>query len=184
MDDLELSKLLSYVLRHRPGHLRLTLDEHGYVGVDELLSALNAQAHAVSRQQLERVVETSEKQRFGFDSGGTRLRAHQGHSIAVDLSLSPEEPPSRLYHGTVERFLERILDQGLLPKARQHVHLSADLATATNVGSRRGTPILLEVAAAAMHRDGHLFYRSENGVWLTERVPQAYLKQVTDAPEP
>ncbi len=184
MEDIELSKLLSYVLRHHPEHLSLTLDEHGYVGVDELLSALRARAHRISREQLERVVTTSDKQRFGLDAGGNRIRARQGHSRRVDLELEPIAPPSQLFHGTVERFLERILQEGLIPKARQHVHLSPDHATAHDVGGRRGSPIILEVAAAAMHETGHVFYRSENGVWLTERVPPAYLRRATPALEP
>lgn len=179
MNDVELSKLLSYVLRHRPEHLGLELDGNGYVGVEALLAALHAQEHLVSAEQLERVVATSEKRRFGFDESKTRLRALQGHSLHVDLALEPVEPPALLYHGTVERFLERILEQGLVPKARQHVHLSRDLETARQVGSRRGDPIILEIAAAAMHDAGHIFFLSENGVWLTERVPPAYLKRET-----
>lgn len=184
MNDLELSKLLSYVLRHHPEHLNLELDASGYVGVEELLSALHAQAHLVSSEQLERVVATSDKRRFGFNDTKTRLRALQGHSLHVDLALEPAEPPTLLYHGTVARFLQRILEQGLVPKARQHVHLSRDLETARQVGSRRGDPIILEIAAAAMHDAGYTFFLSENGVWLTEGVPPEYLKPETPAPLP
>lgn len=184
MNDVELSKLLSFVLRHRPEHLGLTLDANGYVGVEALLSALGAQGHLVSLEQLHRVVATSDKQRFGFDASGERVRARQGHSREVDLELAPVEPPTHLYHGTVERFLERILEQGLRPKARQHVHLSVDVATASDVGSRRGAPIILEVAAAAMFEAGHTFFLSENNVWLTARVPPEFLKRVTDGSAP
>ncbi|MCA9640190.1 MAG: RNA 2'-phosphotransferase [Myxococcales bacterium] len=184
MNDEELSKLLSFVLRHRPEHLGLSLDANGYVGVETLLSALSAQGHLVSLEQLRHVVATSDKQRFGFDAFGERIRARQGHSREVDLELVPVEPPTLLYHGTVERFLDAILSKGLLPRARQHVHLSADLATANNVGSRRGAPIILEVAAAAMFEAGHNFFLSENNVWLTAQVPPEFLKRATDGSAP
>ena len=113
--------------------------------------------------------QTNDKQRFGFSADGQRIRANQGHSVAVDLGLTPEPPPSILYHGTVERFVTSIMETGLEKRARQHVHLSPDVDTANRVGSRRGKPVILEIAAADMHSAGFLFFRSANGVWLTSK---------------
>ena len=122
-------------------------------------------------------VETNDKQRFAFDASGEMIRANQGHSAPVDLQLEEREPPEVLYHGTVERFLPSILDEGLNRGKRHHVHLSKEMVTARKVGARRGKPVILKVDAGRMHRDGHKFYLSANGVWLTDAVPPGYLSR-------
>lgn len=176
MPDIKISKLLSLVLRHDPGHLGLTLDEAGWTDVEALLRACAARGVPLSRAALEELVATSDKQRFALSPDGRRIRANQGHSVTVDLGLRPEAPPPRLYHGTVERFLDSIRAEGLRKGARHHVHLSADLDTARRVGGRRGSPLVLVVRAGEMAAAGHAFFRSDNGVWLTEHVPPAYLE--------
>jgi putative RNA 2'-phosphotransferase len=123
------------------------------------------------------VVRTNDKQRFAYSADGNRIRANQGHSLPIDLGLVPVEPPELLYHGTVLRFLDAIRRDGLVKGKRHHVHLSPDPQTATNVGQRRGQPIVLAIEAGRMFRDGHAFYRSENGVWLTDAVPAAYVSE-------
>jgi putative RNA 2'-phosphotransferase len=173
---VEISKFLSFVLRHNPQAIGITLDAEGWVVVDELLAAAARHGHRFTRQLLEDVVATNDKKRFAFSPDGLLIRANQGHSVEVDLGLVPVEPPELLYHGTVERFLDSIREKGLVRGMRHHVHLSADRETAGRVGQRRGRPLVLVVEAAFMHRDGHRFYRSENGVWLTETVPPAYLR--------
>jgi putative RNA 2'-phosphotransferase len=171
------SKLLSYVLRHRPDSIGLALDANGWAGVDALLARLAAAGHAVDRALLERVVADNDKQRFAFSEDRTRVRASQGHSVAVDLALAPSTPPDVLYHGTASRFLKSILAAGLRASGRHHVHLSADADTATRVGARHGFPVVLRVDARRMHTDGLSFYRSDNGVWLTEAVLPRYLNR-------
>ena len=143
--------------------------------VNELLAAAARHGRSISREQLEEVVATNDKKRFSFSPDGLLVRANQGHSVEVDLGLVPIEPPELLYHGTVERFLDSIRAKGLVRGNRHHVHLSADRDTAARVGQRRGRPVVLVVEAGRMHRDGHRFFRSENGVWLTETVPPQYL---------
>lgn len=166
---------MSYVLRHAPGSAGLSLDAGGWVDVDELLTALARAGVRLTRGDLDAVVRKSDKQRFAFDASGTRIRANQGHSVAVDLKLAPLTPPAVLYHGTVDRALDSIGREGLTSRGRHHVHLSADVETATAVGARRGKPVVLVVDAAAMAADGTPFYRSANGVWLVEAVPVRYL---------
>jgi putative RNA 2'-phosphotransferase len=175
---VRVSKYLSLHLRHQPERLGLTLAEGGWVPVADLLAACARDGFPVTRAELDEVVRTSDKQRFALDPTGTLIRANQGHSVAVDLQLEPAEPPALLYHGTGAASVAPILATGLDKRARHHVHLSADVATATRVGARHGEPVVLVVDAAAMRRDGHAFYRSTNGVWLTERVPPAYLRQL------
>jgi putative RNA 2'-phosphotransferase len=170
-----LSKFLSFVLRHAPGAIGLTLDPSGWVSVDALLSALASHGKPLDRAALTRLVAESEKQRFAFSADGSQIRANQGHSVDVDLGLPPELPPARLFHGTIERYLPAIREQGLLKGQRQHVHLSATRELAVLVARRRGPARVLEVNAGEMSAAGFVFYRSENGVWLTEHVPARFL---------
>ncbi|MGW3651346.1 RNA 2'-phosphotransferase [Streptomyces sp. NPDC000878] len=171
---VKVSKYLSKHLRHQPERIGLTLDEAGWVEIDTLIAAAAAHNFRFTRDELDHVVAANDKKRFAVD--GTRIRASQGHSIEVDLGLPPATPPAYLYHGTVDRFLAAIRAEGLRPMNRHAVHLSPDRETATRVGARRGRPVVLSVDSAAMHRDGHAFHVSANGVWLTEAVPPRYLR--------
>ena len=170
-----LSKFLSLVLRHEPSRIGLTLDSGGWVTVDELLRAVTQAGLPLTRVTLARIVAENDKQRFRFSEDGLRIRANQGHSVAIDLGLTPLTPPDLLYHGTATRFLESIRQEGLRPQSRQHVHLSPDVTTATKVGQRHGKPVVLTVKSGAMHSAGYHFYQSDNGVWLTAHVPPSYL---------
>lgn len=175
------SKFLALVLRHNPGKIGIELDAAGWVPVDTLLAALHARGRDLTREQLDRVVADNDKKRYEYDESGTRIRASQGHSVPVDLGYAPAEPPATLFHGTATGTVEAIFREGLKPGRRHHVHLSADVETATRVGARHGKPAVLTVDAARMRADGHLFYRSTNGVWLTEHVAPAYLTRTVSA---
>ncbi|MGY1601819.1 RNA 2'-phosphotransferase [Geodermatophilus sp. SYSU D00815] len=175
MDVVRVSKRLSYVLRHRPESLGLTLDAGGWVDVDSLLRGLAAHGMPLEPAELKHVVDTDDKRRFALDSPGARIRACQGHSVAVELGYQPVPPPPELFHGTVARFLDPIRRDGLRPGGRHAVHLSPDRATARAVGARRGRPVVLRVDAEAMADAGYLFSRSANGVWLVDAVPPRYL---------
>lgn len=168
------SKFLSLVLRHEPEKIGLALDPQGWVAIDELLA--KAAGHLpLTAELLHEAVRTSDKQRFAISEDGTHIRANQGHSVPVELGLAAQVPPEQLYHGTATRFLDSIRRQGLLRGERHHVHLSADTDTAVKVGVRHGQPVVLVVQAGDMHRAGHAFFRSDNGVWLVEHVPPSFL---------
>lgn len=169
------SKTLSYWLRHRPDDVGLVLDEAGWTPVAPVLRAMAAKGLDGSVAALEAVVAGSDKGRFELSADGDRIRARQGHSVAVTLDWPRAEPPSLLYHGTVARFLPAIRAQGLKPMARHHVHLSPDHATAIQVGARRGEAVILAVRAGDMAAAGLAFWLTGNGVWLTDAVPPAYL---------
>lgn len=172
------SKYLSLVLRHDPAAGGVALDAQGWTSVEALLAGARERGLDVSREELAEVVRTSDKQRFALSPDGARIRANQGHSVGVDLGLEAVEPPRHLFHGTVERFVPAILAEGLRKQARQHVHLSADRETATRVGTRRGAPVLLRIDAGLMHAQGFPFFRSENGVWLTDAVPARFIERL------
>ncbi|MDC0715459.1 RNA 2'-phosphotransferase [Nannocystis bainbridge] len=172
---VRLSKFLSLHLRHDPAGLGLELEAGGWVEVEALLAACAHKRRPMSRAQLEEIVRTSDKQRFAFDDTGTKIRANQGHTVAVDLQLVPAMPPPLLFHGTGEQTVAAILREGLLKMRRHHVHLSADAITAHKVGARHGRPAVLRVDAAGMVAAGFVFFRAENGVWLVEHVPPDYL---------
>jgi putative RNA 2'-phosphotransferase len=171
----KLSKLLSLVLRHKPQAIGISLDEAGWVDVEELINAINASGQQIDHELLVRIVRENDKQRFAFSEDGLQIRANQGHSVEIDLGLSPAEPPALLFHGTVGNFLDSIRVKGLIAGKRQHVHLSADMQTATIVGKRRGIPVVLTVDAGRMAADGMQFFVSQNGVWLTSHVPVTYI---------
>lgn len=171
---VKVSKYLSKHLRHQPERIGITLDPSGWVPIDELMRACAGHGFPITRAELDHVVAANDKQRFAVD--GDRIRANQGHTVTVDLGLPPAEPPAYLYHGTVGRVLDVIRTEGLRPMDRHHVHLSPDRETATRVGARRGVPVILSVDAGAMHRAGHIFHVSTNGVWLTDSVPPQFLR--------
>jgi len=170
------SKFLSLVLRHEPQAAGVMLDEAGWVAVAELLEGCRRNRIAISRDELQIIVDTSDKKRFALSADGLRIRANQGHSVEVDLKYDPAVPPEFLYHGTATRFADAIREHGLKKMNRHHVHLSLDRDTALKVGQRHGKPLILTVLSAQMHADGVLFYVSTNGVWLTEAVLPKYLK--------
>ncbi|MBY0457533.1 MAG: RNA 2'-phosphotransferase [Gemmataceae bacterium] len=181
MDDkqrIRASKFLSKVLRHEPELAGLTLEPGGWVPINELLAGLSGNGLKLTREDLDAVVAKCEKQRFAIDEYGQKIRANQGHSAEVELDFEPATPPSLLFHGTAERNLDAILRDGLQKMARHHVHLSADTETARKVGQRHGKPVILIVDAEKMRSDGHVFYRSANGVWLVEAVPAVYLRVI------
>lgn len=175
MDSLQISKFLSFVLRHRPDSIGISLDSQGWISVDELIAKSQAAGTHFTRKDLLNVVETSDKKRFSLSADAQMIRAAQGHSVTVDLGLTPQEPPTVLYHGTATRFVASILAEGLKPKSRQQVHLSPDEATAQRVGQRHGKPTILKVDALSMHRQGFKFFRADNGVWLIDQVPPEFL---------
>lgn len=171
-DSTSISRYLSYLLRHEPQTIGLQLDAEGWADIGQLIAGAARHGHRLDRATLESVCATSDKQRFALSDDGQRIRAVQGHSTPVVQRRYPAvQPPERLYHGTATRFLDSIRAQGLKPGTRHHVHLSADIRTALTVGARYGVPVILEVDAQRMHRQGHTFFVAENGVWLTDAVP-------------
>lgn len=173
-----ISKFISMILRHRPEVIGITLDEHGWADVNELIKGINDTGEEVefSKATLETIVKTDKKQRYSFSQDKTLIRANQGHSIPVDVELEKKEPPKVLYHGTGVKSVKAIQEQGLLPMERLYVHLSIDVKTATNVGKRHDTPVIFQVNAEQMQKDGYDFFQSVNGVWLTKEVPAKYLE--------
>lgn len=171
----EISKSLSYVLRHRPDSIGLELLDAGWIDVDLLLAAFERSGKTLSLELLRQVVAESDKQRFEFSEDGSQIRARQGHSTPVELGYEPVTPPAVLYHGTAAHSLDSILEQGLVKGRRHDVHLSTNQQTMLQVGARHGRPVLLKIDAAKMHADGYQFFVTGNHVWLTDHVPPQYI---------
>jgi putative RNA 2'-phosphotransferase len=176
MDPVKASKFLSLILRHKPEEIGLRLDANGWAEVEELLRLANAKGKRLTREIVDTAVAQNDKKRFALSEDGKRIRANQGHSVEIDLGLTPSAPPEFLFHGTATRFLDSIRSAGLHSGNRQHVHLSRDEDTAVKVGQRHGKPVVLVVLAGAMAAANHSFFLSENGVWLTEKVPVEFLR--------
>ncbi|GMU81159.1 MAG: putative RNA 2'-phosphotransferase [Planctomycetota bacterium] len=175
-DIVRVSKFLSLILRHEPDRIGLALDSNGWADIEELIQRADEHGVRINRELLDQVVAENDKQRFAISGDGLLIRANQGHSIEVELNLSPTPPPNRLFHGTATRFIDSIRSQGLIPGQRRHVHLSPDETTARKVGRRHGEPVVLEILAGRMASAGHVFYLSENGVWLTDCVPAQFIQ--------
>ncbi|MDO4329005.1 MAG: RNA 2'-phosphotransferase [Lachnospiraceae bacterium] len=174
------SKFISLILRHKPEVIGITLDEHGWADVEELVAGIQ-RTQSFNMEMLEEIVRTDHKQRYSFNEDKTLIRANQGHSIPVDVELPVTVPPKYLYHGTGQKYVESINRLGLIPKGRLYVHLSSDVDTAVKVGSRHGKPVVYRVASGRMQEDGYVFYRSVNGVWLVKEVPVGYLELLAKA---
>lgn len=171
------SRFISMILRHKPGVIGITLDEHGWANVSELVEGVN-KVHPLDMETLEEIVRTNEKQRFSFNEDKTKIRANQGHTIPVDVELEEKDPPEVLYHGTGEKYVESIDSTGLEPRQRLYVHLSTDKEMAVKVGQRHGKPVVYRVNSGQMAKNGYVFYLSVNGMWLTKAVPVQYLEKL------
>ena len=173
------SKFISLILRHKPEVIGITLDEHGWADVEELIAGIQ-KTRMFDMKMLEEIVRTDSKTRYSFNEDKTLIRANQGHSIPVDVELPVAMPPEYLYHGTGQKYVESIEKIGLIPKSRLYVHLSSDMDTAVKVGSRHGKPVVYKVSSGRMQEDGFVFYRSVNSVWLVKEVPAAYLEKIKE----
>ena len=175
MDYERVSKFISLVLRHKPEAANLTVDKYGYAQVDELVAYLNKKYGGFTVTDLDTIVETDDKQRYSYNNDHTKIRANQGHSFPVDLGLEAQQPPLLLFHGTSTKYLDSIMEKGIISKSRQYVHLSKDVDTAHTVGLRHGGgTVILVVSANQMWKDGYKFFLSDNGVWLVDEVPTKY----------
>ena len=173
------SKFISLILRHNPQVIGISLDEHGWADVKELIDGINrTEGHSLNMDTLDEIVRTDEKQRYSFNEDHSLIRANQGHSIPVDVELEEKIPPDILWHGTGQKYVSSIDVQGLIPKSRLYVHLSSDMETARKVGSRHGRPVIYQVECRKMTEDGYRFFLSANRVWLTKEVPVEYLKKL------
>lgn len=174
----KLSIFLSLILRHKPDAAGIFLDEHGWANVEDLINGIKNTGRNINMSILEDIVKTDSKQRYSFNEDKTLIRANQGHSVPVNVNLEMMKPPKFLYHGTADRFLKSIMEEGLKPMNRLYVHLSIDIETAIKVGKRHGNPVVLKVHSNQMYEEGCIFYLSKNGVWLTKSVDIKYLEQL------
>lgn len=178
MNYLKFSKEVSYALRHAPWEYELELDENGFVPIEQLLNSLNSlneYGREIKKEDLEYIIENSDKKRLEII--GDKIRALYGHSVPIKIEKTIATPPDVLYHGTAKRFIDSIMKEGLLPMNRQYVHLSVDTDMATLVGQRRDeNPVILEIDAKSAVNDGIKFYIGNDKVWLCDEMPSKYIK--------
>lgn len=182
MKITNISRYIALLLRHHPEKAGLCLDEHGWVEVEALIQGVRRRYPEFNRAVLDEIVARDSKQRYAYNQDKTCIRANQGHSIPVDVELKQALPPTILYHGTGEKYVESIQKVGLIPKSRLYVHLSTDIQTAIQVGKRHGQPVVYQIDTQQMIHDGFIFYISANHIWLTKAVPVQYLKIIETNP--
>ena len=173
--DIKMSKFMSLVLRHRPELIDAELQENGWVPIDTLLNGMKRKGFDISYDRLVNIVDQDGKKRYAIDENQGLIRANQGHTTSVKLEYQIKIPPEHLYHGTSEDSYKSIMSSGLHKRQRHHVHLSETMETARIVAMRRKSPVILEIDSLAMHRDGIVFYLTDNDVWLCDHVPSAYI---------
>ncbi len=174
----DISKFLSYILRHQPEAVGLSLDKDGWAVITDLILFAKQEGYILDPDIIQAVITSSDKKRFILSDDGLHIRAAQGHSTQqVDIAYQEKTPPDILYHGTATRFISEIREQGLLPMSRQYVHLSTDEVTAIQVGQRHEKPLVLKIKALTMYEQGFKFFQAENGVWLTSSVPYQFIQE-------
>ena len=167
------SRFLSFLLRHRPADYPLQFDRQGFVSWDDLVAMVQDRFPEITVEEIRDIIEGSDKKRFELNEG--KARATYGHSFPVELGLESVEPPSPLYHGTARDLAETILQEGLKPRGRQYVHLSASVEEALAVGKRRDpSPTILLVDCRAAYASGILFY-SSGPLFLAKEIPAKFL---------
>ncbi len=177
-----LSRFLSFLLRHRPGEYPLAFDRRGFVSWKELNDLVQARFPDATEEEIRTVVTGSGKQRF--EMRDDRVRATYGHSFPIDLGVERVEPPPRLYPGVARDLAESILREGLKPRGRAYVHLSASLEEAVAVGQRRDpSPAVVVVDAGAAHAAGIEFY-SSGPLYLAAEIPPQFLSVETHESRP
>lgn len=169
---------LSYILRHGAEKEGVPMDKAGWVKCDDLIDAAKKAGRQLDAQMIYNIWHTDNKQRYAFNNDTLSIRANQGHSLKVDVGLKKAVPPIELYHGTSMDVTLPIKKKGIQKMTRQYVHLSEQLQTAFEVGSRHGAPAVFTIDCKAMLADGIDFFKSENGVWLVDEVHPKYLKDV------
>ena len=176
MNDKELSKYLSLLLRHQPEKLNIELDNEGFTSLPNLITKMQAKPRwaGLHERDVRRVVRESDKQRYEIVDD--RIRARYGHSVPKAVSYDPIEPPEILYHGTSPGAAELIAVQGLRPMNRQYVHLSTEVHQAMLVGRRHHPrPILLSVRAREAHAAGVVFHLPEPRLYISGPIPAEYI---------
>ncbi|MFP1860415.1 RNA 2'-phosphotransferase [Lonsdalea quercina] len=176
--NTDISKFLSYVLRHKPEAIGLSLDNEGWAIISDLILCSVKEGYTLDDNLLHDIIDSSDKKRFTISDDGLRIRAAQGHSTQqVNIAYTEKKPPDILYHGTASRFISAIREHGLIPLSRQYVHLSPDEDTAIQVGQRHGKPVVLKIKALNMYEQGFKFFQADNGVWLTDTVPYRFIQE-------
>ncbi|MDX7986848.1 RNA 2'-phosphotransferase [Xenorhabdus sp. 12] len=177
--DTKTSKFLSYILRHQPESIGLTLDNEGWADIGTLIKCAAKHGKRLNYALIEKIVDTNDKKRFAISADKKRIRAVQGHSAQkVDIPYQEKIPLAILYHGTASRFLDSIFKQGIVAGTRHYVHLSAEISTAIKVGQRHGKVIILKIESLRMYELGFKFHQADNGVWLTKNIPVEYMSVI------
>jgi putative RNA 2'-phosphotransferase len=175
----EKSKMLSFILRHKPESIGLTLYEDAWAEISDLLGLLNQRGNHISFDDVMRIISLDDNKRFELSEDKTRIRASYGHSLnEIAVHRIPKTPPDVLFHGTAKRFLDSIKTTGILPKERHYVHLTENIHQAAAKGKRYGSPVVLQINAKIMHQDGFQFFEAADSTWLTNFVPVDYFAKL------
>lgn len=173
----QLGRIMAGVLRHFPERFTLTMDSHGWIEVRSIVDAVRArrnQFHWLRPHHIKALAATDPKGRYQCEN--ERVRATYGHSIELDLDLPTDNIPNELYYPATEEEVGIILETGLKPSDRKHVHLSLTPDNATDAGAHRTEkPVILRINAEGAIRSGIVIKRAGKTVFITKEIPAEYL---------
>ena len=166
------SKKLSYILRHHPEEFNCKIDSFGWVLVQDILDNTS-----FTMDYLKEIV--NEETRYTFNDDFSKIKAFHGHSVKGVIYTNEVVPPLVLYHGTSEENFEKIKESKMIKgMSRVLVHLSETKGQAKRIGKRHGKALILVIDCEQMTKDGIKFYKSEDGVFLTNDFSTDYIKEV------
>ena len=150
MSDRELDSLcriIAGVVRHFPEKLGVSIDGHGWVDISEFVHAIGSSRsgfHWLRTHHIEAIALTDPKGRYQIDGG--MVRATYGHTINLDLSDLPDADLKEYFYPVTEEEMDVILEHGLNPIDRKHVHLSGSIEKAIEAGRvRTEEPLILRI---------------------------------------
>ena len=175
-----LARKLALVLRHAPEKFELEMDINGWIDIKDIIRQFkkgNKRFHWLRPHHFTAIAETDPKGRY--EVRGNTIRATYGHTVEIELDLPTDNIPDALYFPCDPEQAENLLEVGISPSGRAHVHLSATIRNAAEAGHVHfKLPTILEVDTAQMHAAGETIWHAGVTVYLTENVPAQYLSVV------
>lgn len=168
-DLKKVSIYLSLVLKYKPEYAGVTLDEYGWTNVSDLIQGVSKK-YPIDIDILEEIVYTDNRQRYQFNHNHTRIRATR-RTLNSKTDLVRSKPPENLYFVASKKQIDAIDRDGLMPKESRYVRLTDNIKP-------NKTAFAYRISSGLMHNASFIFYRSNNGDWLTERIPRGFIEKV------
>ena len=182
-----MARRLALALRHAPEKFNLEMDINGWIDVKDMIKQFKGsnekRYHWLRPHHFRAISETDPKGRY--EVRGNVMRATYAHTVEIELDLPTDNIPEALYYPCSPDECDNLLELGVKPSGRSHVHLSASIRSAAEAGHVHHTlPTLLEVDTARMVAAGETIWHAGITVYLADKAPAEYLSVIAnDHPE-